>query len=44
MRECAPELRAALGSAAEQLLRQVEAFDFEPALVTLRAAREQLPD
>jgi HPt (histidine-containing phosphotransfer) domain-containing protein len=44
MREAAPELRAALGVAVEQLLRQIEVFDFEPALDTLRAVREQHPD
>jgi HPt (histidine-containing phosphotransfer) domain-containing protein len=41
--EAAPELRAALGDGLEPLLRQIEAFDFEAALDTLRAAREQLP-
>ncbi len=44
MRECAPELRAVLGGLGERLQHQVEVFDFELALETLRAARAQLPD
>ncbi|OYY93622.1 MAG: hypothetical protein B7Y41_10215 [Hydrogenophilales bacterium 28-61-23] len=44
MREVAPGLRAALGSVAEQLQHQIEVFDFELALETLRVARENLPD
>jgi len=44
MHAAAPELRAALGGAIEHLQRQIEAFDFEPALDTLRALREKLPD
>ncbi|MDP2833412.1 MAG: response regulator [Pseudomonadota bacterium] len=44
MREIAPDLRAALADAVESLPHQVEIFDFEAALETLRAAREQLPD
>jgi PAS domain S-box-containing protein len=44
IRETAPELRSALGEGLDPLLQQIEAFDFELALDTLRAAREQLPD
>jgi two-component system sensor histidine kinase/response regulator len=40
--ETAPELRSALGDRLDPLLRQIEAFDFEAALDTLRAARKQL--
>ncbi len=44
MREIAPDLRAALADAVDLLPHQVETFDFEAALETLRAAREQVPD
>ncbi|MDD5389967.1 MAG: response regulator [Gallionellaceae bacterium] len=43
-REITPDLRALLGDAADGLLRQIEIFDFEVALETIRAAREQLTD
>jgi PAS domain S-box-containing protein len=41
IRVAAPELRGVLGGAVEHLQRQIEAFDFELALDTLRALREQ---
>ncbi len=41
--ETTPELRALLGDAVDVLLRHIEIFDFEAALETLRAAREQVP-
>jgi hypothetical protein len=44
MREIAPELRTALGTTGEQLQRQIESFDFQLALITLHAAREQLAE
>ncbi|PIX97500.1 MAG: histidine kinase [Hydrogenophilales bacterium CG_4_10_14_3_um_filter_63_21] len=44
LREMAAELRGALGEAVEPLRRQIEAYDFEAALETLRAAGERLPD
>ncbi len=44
LREIAPDLRAALGDTVGPLQRQIEIFDFEAALETLRAAREQLGD
>ncbi len=44
MRETAPELRAALGDGVGLLPRQIEIFDFETALDTLRGLREQVPD
>ena len=44
LREATPTLRAAYGEKLDPLRRQIEAFDFEPALETLRALREQLAD
>ena len=42
LREAAPLLRGVLGSVVEKLLRQVGDYDFELALETLRAAREEV--
>ncbi len=41
-REHATELHAGLGEAAEALQRQIESFDFEPALDMLRRVRTRL--
>ncbi|MDD4880326.1 MAG: response regulator [Gallionellaceae bacterium] len=42
VREHATELHAGLGEAAEALQRQIESFDFEPALDMLRRVRTRL--
>jgi PAS domain S-box-containing protein len=42
-REQAATLRALLAEAAEPLLKQIDAFDFEPALETLRATLNRPP-
>ncbi len=39
LRDTAPQLRASLGATLDQLQRQVDSFDFEPALETLHSVR-----